>query len=70
MRWELDNTNDLIDLIKRATEPLFFTAPESSWTGALALEKDLLASLERKVDITLKHWRNAEIGWYRATYGG
>ena len=70
MRWELDNTNDLIDLLKRATEPLFFTAPEPSWTGALVLEKDLLASLERKVDITLKHWRNAEIGWYRPTYGG
>ncbi|MCE9615824.1 MAG: hypothetical protein K8T26_16260 [Lentisphaerae bacterium] len=70
MRWELDNTNELIDLIKRAKKPLFFTAPVPSWTGALVLEKDLLANLERKVEITLNHWRDAESGWYRPTYGG
>ncbi len=70
MRWELDNTHELIDLIKESPEPLFFTAPTPSWTGALVLERNLLESLERKVAITLDHWREAEIGWYRATYGG
>jgi len=70
MRWELDNTHDLIDLMKRSPQPLFFTAPVPSFAGALHLEPNLLENLERKADITLRHWRNAEIGWYRPTYGG
>ena len=70
MRWELDNANELIELLKTSPVPLFFTAPEPSMTGPLVLEKDLLANVERKVDIMLKHWRDAEIGWYRPTLGG
>ena len=70
MRWELDNTYELIDLMKKSPVPLFSTAPHPSLEGPLLLEKDLLANIEKKVDIMLKHWRDAEIGWFRPTLGG
>jgi len=70
MRWELDNTYDLIDLLKKSPVRLFFTAPHPSFTGPLLLEPNVLESLEKKVDIMLRHWRDAEIGYYRPTLGG
>jgi hypothetical protein len=70
LRWELDNTYELIDLMKKSPVKLFYTAPHPSLAGPLVLESNLLENLERKVDIMLKHWRNTEIGWYKPTYGG
>lgn len=70
LRWELDNTNDLIDLAKRSPVPLFHTAPHPSMIGSMYLEPNYLENLERKVDIMLKYWRSAEIGYYRPTLGG
>jgi len=70
LRWELDNVYELIDIMKKAPEPLFFTAPDPSLAGPLYLESDLLNSLEKKAEIMLKHWRDAEKGHKRPTYGG
>jgi hypothetical protein len=70
LRWELDNTYELIDLLKKAPVNPFYTAQHPSFIGPLVLEPNLVENLERKVDIMLKHWRNTEIGWYKPTYGG
>ncbi len=70
MRWELDNTHDLIRILKGCPEPLIHTAPDAARAGALLLGPDLIPGLEKKARIMLKHWRDAEIGWYRPTLGG
>jgi len=70
LRWELDNTVELIDLMKRSPVPLFHTAPNPSFTGPFYLEQNLLENLEKKLAIMLKHWRSAEIGYYKPTLGG
>lgn len=70
LRWELDNTNELIELIQKAgDEPLFFTVPKAN-EGRLLLGPDLLDHLRRKVNIMLDHWRDAEVGYFRPTKGG
>jgi hypothetical protein len=70
LRWELDNTYELIELMKRSPVRLFFTAPHPSFTGPLLMEENILENLEKKVEIMLRHWRDAEIGYYRPTLGG
>jgi hypothetical protein len=70
MRWELDNTNELLKLIKESPVPLFHTAPTKEFACSLLLEPNYAENLQKKVDITLKYWRTAEIGWYRPTLGG
>ena len=70
MRWELDNTFELIDIIKKAPEPLFWTAPHSSFKGPLIMGSNILEQLEKKAKIMLRHWRDAGIGYYRPTLGG
>ncbi|MDA0990289.1 MAG: hypothetical protein O3A51_06020, partial [Verrucomicrobia bacterium] len=70
MRWELDNTYELIDILKKAPEPIFWTAPHPSFEGQLIMGPNILEQLEKKVDIMLRHWRDSEIGYYRATLGG
>jgi len=70
LRWELDNVNELIELIEKAHEPLFFTAPHPSFTGPLILGRDVLQQLRKKAKIMLRHWRDAEIGYYKPTFGG
>ena len=70
MRWELDNTNELIKILIECPEPIFYTAPDVAHEGSLVLGPHLLRDLRRKVRIMLKHWRDAEIGWYRPTLGG
>jgi hypothetical protein len=69
MRWELDNTYELIELIKKSPVPLFYSRPQE-WEGALVLGPNLLEGLQKKVDITLKYWRTAEQGFFRPTLGG
>lgn len=70
MRWELDNTYELIDLMEKSSEPLIFTEPDKANEGSLFYGPDLLPHLRLKVDIMLKHWRDAELGYYRPTLGG
>ena len=70
MRWELDNTYELIKIIKKAPEPLIWTAPRPSFEGPLIMGPDILDQLQKKVEIMLRHWRDAEIGYYRPTLGG
>ncbi len=70
MRWELDNTNELISLIKSSPVPLIQCAPDKSLEGALVMGPDLLDDLRKKVRIMLKYWRTAEDGYYRPTKGG
>ena len=70
MRWELDNVNDLIRLIEQSPVPLIHTAPRDDMQCSFLIGADLLDQLKKKVRIMLKHWREAEIGWYRPTLGG
>lgn len=70
LRWELDNVYDLIKVLKACPEPIFQTAPDEAREGVLLLGPNLLPKLEKKARIMLKHWREAEIGWYRPTLGG
>ncbi len=70
LRWELDNTVELIDLMKRSPVPLFRAVPHPSFVGPFCFETNLLESLEKKLAIMLKHWRSAEIGYYKPTLGG
>lgn len=70
MRWELDNTNELIKILEEAGFPLILTAPTKEMECAFLIGPDLIDQLKKKVQITLKHWRDAEIGWYRPTLGG
>ncbi|MDA0989317.1 MAG: hypothetical protein O3A51_01020 [Verrucomicrobia bacterium] len=70
LRWELDNVHDLIGLLRESPQPVIFTAPDDAHEGSLVLGPDLIPKLEKKSAIMLKHWREAEIGWYRPTLGG
>ena len=69
MRWELDNMHELIGLLENAPEPVFFTV-DAAREGSLVLGPNLVAKLKKKVRIMLKHWRDAEKGYYRPTLGG
>lgn len=68
MRWELDNTNELIELLRRSSVPLFVTS--KAYEGSLVMGPGLLQQLQKKVAVTLKYWRTADIGYYRPTMGG
>ncbi|MCE9613918.1 MAG: hypothetical protein K8T26_06545 [Lentisphaerae bacterium] len=68
MRWELDNTNELIELLRRAPVPLIVTS--KAYEGALVMGPGLLQQLQKKVAVTLKYWRTADVGYYRPTMGG
>ncbi|MCE9614512.1 MAG: hypothetical protein K8T26_09565 [Lentisphaerae bacterium] len=70
MRWELDNTNELIKILEEAKFPIILTARNKAEECAFLIGPDLIDQLKKKVQITLKHWRDAEIGWYRPTLGG
>ncbi|MCE9616116.1 MAG: hypothetical protein K8T26_17730 [Lentisphaerae bacterium] len=70
LRWELDNTVELLDLMKRSPVPLFHTAPHPSFAGPFYLEPNVEKNIQRKLDITLKYWRSAEKGYYKPTLGG
>lgn len=70
LRWELDNMNDLIRLLKESPEPIFRCTADKSQEGAFLYGPDLVENLERKVAIMLRHWRDAEKGFYRPTLGG
>jgi hypothetical protein len=70
MRWELDNTYELIRLLESSPEPLLFTEKDKANEGSLFLGPDVLDNLRRKADIMLKYWRTAEDGYYLPTKGG
>lgn len=70
MRWELDNTYELIRLLETSPEPLLFTEKEKANEGSLFLGPDVLENLRRKAEIMLKYWRTAEDGYYLPTKGG
>ena len=70
MRWELDNTNELISLVESSPVPLIQCASDESLEGALVLGPNLLDGLRKKVRTMLKYWRTAEDGYYRPTKGG
>ncbi|MCE9614510.1 MAG: hypothetical protein K8T26_09555 [Lentisphaerae bacterium] len=70
LRWELDNVNALIKILESCPEPILMTAPDEAREGSLVLGPNVLKHLRLKVQIMLKHWRDAEIGWYRPTLGG
>lgn len=70
LRWELDNVNELIKILNESPESIFFTAPDEAREGSLVIGPNLRADLERKRQIMLTHWREAERGYYRPTLGG
>ena len=70
LRWELDNVTELIKLVEQSPVPLIHTAPNKDMECSHLIGPDLLGQLKRKREIMIKHWREAEIGWYRPTLGG
>lgn len=70
MRWELDNINELIKLMKESPVPIIYSCPNEKWVGSLVMGGNIAEQLQKKVDIMLKYWRTAEIGFYRPTLGG
>jgi hypothetical protein len=68
MRWELDNTNELIEILERSPVPLIVT--NKAYEGSLVMGPGLLSQLRKKVAVTLKYWRTADVGYYRPTMGG
>ncbi len=70
LRWELDNVNELLGIMAKAHEPLFWTAPHPSFEGPLILGSNVREQIQRKAEIMLRHWRDVEIGYYKPTYGG
>lgn len=70
LRWELDNTNDLIGILKESPVPLIRATEDKSQEGAFIYGPDVAPNLEKKVRIMLSHWRDAEDGFYRPTLGG
>jgi hypothetical protein len=60
MRAEMQNTEQLIALLKeRGTEQIVI-APDSKHEDTFVLGPDLLDQLKRKIDITRKYWLDAE----------
>ncbi|OGF46133.1 MAG: hypothetical protein A2452_00260 [Candidatus Firestonebacteria bacterium RIFOXYC2_FULL_39_67] len=70
LRWELDNTNELISILKGSKVPLINTAKTKEEQHVFLVGPDILEELQMKVKIMLKHWRDAEDGYYRPTLGG
>ena len=70
LRWELDNINNLIKILKEAPVPLIRTAADKKQESTFIYGQDLIQNLEKKVKIMLKYWRDAEDGYYRPTIGG
>lgn len=70
MRWEIDNITELISLLKESPVPLLPAVKDKSQEGAFVFGPDLVEDLEKKVQIMLKHWRDAEDGFYRPLLGG
>ncbi len=70
MRWELDNMTELIGLLEACPVPLYTLAPRPEMECSFLFNPDLANQLKRKREIMLKHWREAERGWYRPTLGG
>ena len=70
MRWELDNTNELIRLIEESPVPLIVQTRDKAREGALIMGPDLLDGLKKKVAAMVKYWRTAEKGYYLPTKGG
>ncbi|MDA0989543.1 MAG: hypothetical protein O3A51_02180 [Verrucomicrobia bacterium] len=68
MRWELDNTNDLIELLQKSPVNLIVT--NKAYEGSLVMGPGLPQQLRKKVAATLKYWRTSDIGYYRPTMGG
>jgi len=70
MRWELDNTNELIRLIEESPVPLIVHTGDKAREGAFIMGPDLLDGLKKKVAAMVKYWRTAEKGYYLPTKGG
>ncbi len=70
LRWELDNTNELIRLMEKSPVPLLHHVKDKALEGALVYGPDVLANLKKKVRLMIKYWRSAETGFYRSTKGG
>jgi hypothetical protein len=70
MRWELDNVTELIKLTEASPAPLFTIAPRKDMECSFLIGPDFVEQLKRKRAIMLKHWREAEFGWYRPTLDG
>lgn len=70
MRWELDNTNEIIKIIKESPVPIIRTTSDKAQEGAFIFGPNVLENLEKKVKIMLRHWRETEDGYYRPTLGG
>ena len=70
MRWEIENIQELISILEESPVPLIASTPDGSQEGAFFFGPDLIGNLKKKVEIMLRHWRDAEDVYYRPTLGG
>ena len=70
LRWELDNMTELIAILKSSKVQLLNTSKTKEEQHAFIFGPDILSEIQKKVKIMLKHWRDAEDGYYRPTTGG
>ena len=68
-RSELDNTNELIKILKTSPEPLIVSASDKSQEGFYRYGPDLVDQLEKKVELMLKHWRDVDELYFRPMRG-
>jgi hypothetical protein len=68
-RSELDNTNELIKILKASPEPLIVSVSEKSQEGFYRYGPDLVDQLEKKIELMLKHWRDVDELYFRPMRG-
>lgn len=70
MRKEIENCYQLIEILKKAPEPIFNLAQDSSWEGTFYFGADLVKQIEKKIKIIQKHWRDPDRLFLRPILGG
>ena len=69
MRSELENTCELISLLRRASEPLLLTEDRKSDEGYFRFGPDVIEQLEKKAELIQRHWRDADGLFFMPTNG-
>jgi hypothetical protein len=68
-RSELDNTNELINILKASPEPLIVSSLDKSQEGFFMYGPDLIDQLKKKIELMLKHWRDVDELYFRPMRG-
>jgi hypothetical protein len=68
-RSELDNTNELIGILQKSSEPLIVSVSDKSQEGFYKYGPDLIDQLRNKVELMLRHWRDVDELYFRPIRG-